>query len=90
MAKTQQDQLSQALAAVNFYGRILQVYPYDLKHRVTYSGQDPEDAMNPILRTYVSEKNEELFSQGTNLGKEFLLTAYVVKIQTLPTYILIP
>ena len=71
MVKSQQDQIKQALAAANFYGQLLQVYPNDLKHRVNmrpvpFSNEESDDRSDRLLQLYVSQQNENLFFDNTS------------------------
>ena len=66
MVKSQQDQLRQALAAVNFYGQLIQVYPKDLKHRVYLTaiptvGDQSRTCSDELLELFISQQNENLF-----------------------------
>ena len=71
MAKSQQDQLRQALAATNFYGKLLQIYPHDLTQCVSMnplssSSANSDTYLDPALELYVSTKNQSLFCHGSN------------------------
>ena len=71
MFKSQQDQLRQALAAANFYGQLLQVYPDDLKHRVnmtpmSLSNNESDERSDRILQLYVSQQNDDLFCHNAS------------------------
>ena len=66
MAKSQQDQLRQALTAANFYGQLLQIYPIDMKHRIDMIHQSSligqsQICVDEILELFMSEENKAIF-----------------------------
>ena len=62
MEKSQQDQMRQALAASNFYGKLLHIYPNDIQ-RIADVKQNVSsgERIDSLLQLYISPGNKNLF-----------------------------
>ena len=67
MEKSQQDQMRQALAASNFYGKLLHIYPNDIQ-RIADVKQNLSscERIDSLLQLYISPGNKKLFLNKTS------------------------
>ena len=67
MEKSQQDQMRQALAASNFYGKLLHIYPNDIQ-RIADVKQNLSscERIDSLLQLYISPGNKNLFLNKTS------------------------